>query len=255
MNKRIAIILCALIGFVIPAASQVHNRAEAYITTDLTSAYLWRGQRIAGICIQPVMGLKWRGLNFFFWGNAQLTPPASENPPKHEIDIFLKYQLTKRFNIALKDVYMSNRGTGFFDWNGVSASHGVELLLNYQWFKHLTTEWSTQFLGADGVTKHGHRSYSSYLLLTSPFTFCHINWDVNIGIVPYYTSRYDDNSTGFHVNNVALRGAYDFKISESGFTQLSLYTQLMVNPSNEKAYFQVGCKFALNPARKSQAQQ
>ena len=80
---------------------------QPYITADLTSAYLWRGQKNAGISIQPVLGIKWNGLNFYVWGNEQLSPPADQRPIKHEIDFFLKYQLTPNWNIGLKDVYVN----------------------------------------------------------------------------------------------------------------------------------------------------
>ena len=90
-----------------------------YLTTDLTSAYLWRGQRLAGVSIQPVLGLKWKWLNFFFWGNTQVAPPAEERPIKYERDIFLKCQVTKNLSIALKDVYTTTRGNGFFSWGEI----------------------------------------------------------------------------------------------------------------------------------------
>lgn len=135
------------------APSKKESAVKPYLTTDLTNIYLWRGQRLAGVSIQPVMGLKWKGLNFFLWGNAQLSP--QENPEKYEIDILLKYQLTPRLNVALKDVYTNARGKGIFTYGRIGhASHGVEVVLNYDW-KYFITEWTTTVFGHDGLNHKG----------------------------------------------------------------------------------------------------
>ena len=155
MKKITLFALLAAVCLALPVGAQ--ERATAYSTVDLTNLYLWRGQRLADVSIQPVMGVKWRGLNFFVWGNTQVAPPAEEKPAKLEIDIFLKYQLTKRFNIALKDVYTNTRGDGFFSFGQIGkASHGVELVLNYDW-RYFVTEWTTTIFGHDGLNKQGER--------------------------------------------------------------------------------------------------
>lgn len=243
MKRLKLFILLVMVCGVLP--TQAQERVTPYSTVDLTNLYLWRGQRLADVSIQPVLGVKWRGLNFFVWGNTQVSPPAEENPAKLEIDIFLKYQLTKRFNIALKDVYTNKRGDGFFSYGEIGkASHGVELVLNYNW-RYFVTEWTTTIFGHDGLNKRGERSYSSYLLTTVPFRVGKVNFGAIVGIVPYYTSRYDDNSGGFHVNMLSLKATYDILLSQRSGYKLPLYSQFMVNPSNEQAYLQVGCKVTL----------
>lgn len=224
-------------------APKKESAVKPYLTADLTNIYIWRGQRLAGVSIQPVMGIKWKGLNFFLWGNAQLSP--QESPEKYEIDILLKYQLTPRLNIALKDVYTNARGKGIFTYGKIGhASHGVEVVLNYDW-KYFTTEWTTTVFGHDGLNHKGERSYSSYFLATVPFRISHVNFAGIVGVVPYYTSRYDDNSAGFHVNMLSLKASYDILLSKNSGYTLPVYSQFMVNPSNRQAYFQVGCKFTL----------
>ena len=225
------------------AATMAQEKVQPYLTTDLTNIYIWRGQRLAGVSIQPVMGFKWRGLNFFAWGNAQLTPPANETPEKYEIDLLLKYQLTPRLNIGLKDVYTNKRGDGFLSYGKIGhAAHGVEAVIFYNW-KYLTTEWTTTIFGHDGLNHKGERSYSSYLLVGVLFRIAHVDFTANIGVVPYYTSRYDDNSDGFHINMLSLKGSYAIPLSQQ--RSLPVYSQFMVNPSSRQAYFQVGCKFML----------
>lgn len=238
-------VLIFIVLLSITSSAVAQERVTAYSTVDITNHYLWRGQRLADVSIQPVLGIKWRGLNFFAWGNTQVAPPANQDPVKFEIDLFLKYQLTPRFNVALKDVYTNTRGNGFFSYGRIGeASHGVELVLNYDW-RYLITEWTTTIFGHDGLNKNGERSYSSYLLTTVPFRIGKVNFGAMLGVVPYYTSRYDDNSSGFHVNMVSLKATYDIPISERSGYKLPVYSQFMVNPSNEQAYLQVGCKVIL----------
>ncbi|MBE6220924.1 MAG: hypothetical protein IJB87_00545 [Alistipes sp.] len=238
-------VLIFIVLLSITSSAVAQERVTAYSTVDITNHYLWRGQRLADVSIQPVLGIKWRGLNFFAWGNTQVAPPANQDPVKFEIDLFLKYQLTPRFNVALKDVYTNTRGNGFFSYGRIGeASHGVELVLNYDW-RYLITEWTTTIFGHDGLNKKGERSYSSYLLTTVPFRIGKVNFGAMLGVVPYYTSRYDDNSSGFHVNMVSLKATYDIPISERSGYKLPVYSQFMVNPSNEQAYLQVGCKVIL----------
>lgn len=235
--------ITTIIMLFVAATAAAQDKVTPYLTTDLTNIYIWRGQRLAGVSIQPVAGLKWKGFDLFAWGNAQLTPPAGETPEKYEIDILLKYQLTPRLNIALKDVYTNTRGDGFFSFGSIGhASHGVEAVIFYDW-KYFTTEWTTTILGHDGLNHKGERSYSSYFLATVPFRIAHVNFAAIVGIVPYYTTRYDDNSDGFHCNMLSLKGSYEIPFSER--FKLPVYTQFMVNPSSEQAYFQVGCKFRL----------
>ena len=226
---------------------------QPYITADLTSAYLWRGQKNAGISIQPVLGIKWNGLNFYVWGNEQLSPPADQRPIKHEIDFFLKYQLTPNWNIGLKDVYVNTRGKGFFSFGSVDhAANGLDVLLTYsnKWFE---ADWTTTVAGYDGTDHQGKRAFGSYLILSNrPVNWCHIDWTGSVGIVPYYCSRYsEDDSNGFHVNMVSAKASHTFDLNKAKTTNIGVYTELMVNPSGRKAYFRVGAKFTFDPTAKS----
>lgn len=234
------LILFALaIGAMNVAAAQ--DNPQVYLDADLTSAYLWRGQKNAGWSIQPVVGIKWKGGNFYIWGNEQLSPPAGQ-PVKHEIDFFLKYNVTPYLNVGLKDVYVNTRGDGFFSFGPIPhAANGLDVLLSCN-LKYVNLDWSTTIAGYDGYDHHGNRSYGSYLAINAPFSWLQLDWNAQVGIVPYYCSRYsDDVSDGFHVNSCALKVAKKFSITKADL-DVSPYFQFMVNPSARTSYFQVGVK-------------
>lgn len=239
------LLLVILTALFVPLMAQ--KRVQAYIQADLVSAYLWRGQKNAGVSFQPVLGLKWRGLHFYVWGNEQLSPPSGQ-PVKHEIDFFLKYSVTKNLTVGFKDVYVNTRGTGFFSFGSIPhAANGLDVLLAYD-FRYVNLEWTTTIAGYDGYNHSGKRSYGSYLIVNAPFTLAWLDWNAQVGIVPYYCSRYsDDVSSGFHVNMCALKASHTFTFPRCGIT-LTPYTQLMVNPSSRKAYFQLGARFVFDPS-------
>lgn len=234
-----------LLSFPFLYAAEGDKSFNPYLKTDLVSAYLWRGQKNAGVSIQPVAGFKYRGLDVYFWGNVQLCPPANQND-KHEIDLFIKYRL-KNLTIGLKDVYVNTRGDGVFSFGSIPHSaNGLDVLLGYD-FGFLQAEWSTTIAGYDGYNHSGHRSYGSYLILTAPLKARWFDFSAQLGIVPYYCSRYsEDNSGGFHVNMCAVKMSHTFTFS-SPHIQLTPYTQLMVNPSARTAHMTVGASFLMNP--------
>ena len=249
--NRIRYGLAAILLGVTVSSAVAGSPVMPYITADLTSAYLWRGQKNAGISIQPVLGLKWKGLNFYVWGNEQLAPPADQKPIKHEIDFFLKYQISPNWNVGLKDVYLNTRGKGFFSFGSIGhAANGLDVLLTYS-NRWISADWSTTIAGYDGTDHQGKRSYGSYLILSNrPVNWCHIDWTGSVGIVPYYCSRYsEDDSNGFHVNMVSVKASHTFDLNKTKTTDVGVYTELMVNPSGRKAYFRIGAKFTFDPMR------
>lgn len=243
--KKTAAALLLIFLTILPSAAQ--EKLQAYMSADLVSSYLWRGHRIAGAGIQPVLGLKYRGLNFFIWGNEQLCPPSDE-PIEHEINYFLKYSLTPDFVVGFKDVYINTRGDGFFSFGSIPhAANGLDVILAYN-FKYVNLEWTTAIAGYDGYNHSGKRSYSSYLLITAPFSLGLLDWEAEMGIAPWYSTRYGDCSDGFHVNMCCVKAAHSFCFTRSHI-KLTPYTQLMVNPSVRKGYFMVGLNFSFNPSR------
>lgn len=240
------IFLLATFAFLAVLAAPAQTRPQVYTQTDLTSAYLWRGEKNGGVSIQPVLGLKWRGLHVYAWGNVLLCPP-SDKPDKHEIDLFLKYNVTPALTVGFKDVYLNTRGDGVFSFGPIPhAANGLDAIVAYN-FKYVSAEWTTTIAGYDGYNHKGKRSYGSYLLISAPFSWAKLDWDAQVGVVPYYCSRYsEDRSSGFHVNMCALKTSHTFGFPRSHIA-LTPYMQLMLNPSARTAHFQVGARFLFAP--------
>lgn len=246
---RIKYFLMSVLSVIVATQGlSAQDKAQAYLSTDLTSAYLWRGQKNAGVSIQPVVGVKWKGLNAYFWGNEQLSPNSDPTTAKHEIDLFVKYRVLPYLTVGLKDVYVNTRGNGIFSFGSIHhAANGLDVLVDFN-TRWLSGEWTTTVAGYDGADHSGKRAYGSYLMLNSaPVNWSYVDWSASVGVVPYYCSRYsDDDSSGFHVNQVAVKGSHKFQLDKKGLVALTVYSQVMLNPSSRKAFFQAGVSFGLN---------
>ena len=89
--KRIIIILAlTLIGvsaFSFKAfAEESEAKASAFtyeVGADLVSSYLWRGQNLGGLSIQPSVTLGWKGIYLCTWANIGTDNWKFENPIVH----------------------------------------------------------------------------------------------------------------------------------------------------------------------------
>lgn len=226
--------------------AMAQDRVEPYARVDLTSTYLWRGYKVAGVSIQPEAGLRWKGASLYVWGNEEVAPAAGANAP-HEIDLFLKYKFCDQLTVGLMNVYVSNRGDGFLSYGSIPhAANGLDATLSCN-LKYATVDWSTTIAGYDGYNHDGKRAYGSYLQLGVPFRVSAFDCQAKVGIVPYYNTVYDlDRASGFHVNMCSLKASHTFKLLNDK-ADITPYTQLMVNPSSRNAFFQVGVSLGYDP--------
>ena len=221
-------------------AATAQDKVEASIGADMVSSYIWRGQKNGGFSVQPAASLSWKGLSLGTWGSFALSP--QQNGTDEEIDVTLSYE-TSGFHVGVTDYYFFNQGYSFFHYGGLGASaHTFEANVGYD-FGFLSVNWFTNFAGNDGLNGSGKRAYSSYIQLDAPFKLAGLDWNATLGAVPYRTSFYvDDNSTGFHVNTVALQAGYEFQVKKVTFP---VSAQVIANPSSQGFYFVVGGGFKL----------
>lgn len=59
---------------------------EVFVNADFVSSYIWRGIDSGNACIQPTLGLNWKGLTVYAWGSTEF---RNKN---NEIDLSLEYE-------------------------------------------------------------------------------------------------------------------------------------------------------------------
>lgn len=231
---RKAVFTAALGGVLSPLAAQ--DRVEATVQADVVSQYIWRGQDLGDISLQPTLGLAYKGLSLTAWGSVGLSDPDDTK----ELDLTLAYKVGG-LNIGVTDYWFNAPNDRYFCYAAHETSHVFEANIGYD-FGPVAVQWYTNFAGNDGFNKSGKRAYSSYVEASAPFRLAGCQWTAAVGAVPYATSFYAD-AGGFAVTNVSLRAAKDIRVTKT-FT-LPLFAAVSANPSTEKAYMVFG--FTLRP--------
>ena len=227
-------------GLVMSMTTFAQDEIEATISGDIVSQYIWRGQDLGGVSLQPTLGLAYKGLSLSAWGNVGLANPDDTK----ELDLTLAYTIGG-FNIGITD-YWFNAGLDpdnrYFMYKAHSTNHVFEANIGYD-FGFASLQWFTNFAGNDGLNKNGKRAYSSYFEATVPFKLASVDWAATAGAVPYATDFYNGWTSGFAVTNVALKASKDMKITDT--FSVPVFAQVAANPCTQNAYLVLG--FTLHP--------
>lgn len=211
---------------------------EVTISGDVVSSYIWRGQELGNVSLQPTLGVGYKGLSLTAWGSVGLT----DSQDTKEFDLTLAYSIGG-FNISVTD-YWFNSGLDpknrYFKYDAHGTNHIFEANIGYD-FGFASLQWYTNFAGNDGFNKNGKRAYSSYIEANVPFKLVTVDWAATAGAVPFATDFY--GTKGFAVTNLALKATKDIKITNS--FSVPIFGQVVANPCSQKAYLVLG--FTLQP--------
>ena len=211
---------------------------EVGLGSDIVSSYIWRGQDLGGVSLQPTLGLEYKGISLSAWGSVGLADPADTK----EFDITLGYTIGG-LNIGITD-YWFNAGLDpqdrYCKYDAHGTNHVFEANIGYD-FGVVSAQWYTNISGNDGVNKDGKRAYSSYFEVAAPFKLATCDWTATVGAVPYATDFYGTN--GFAVTNLAVRASKDIKVTDS--FSIPIFGEVSANPCSQKAYLVVGMSLGL----------
>lgn len=231
---KVLILVCGLVAMVNTAKAQ--DKPEVSVSADFVNQYIWRGQDLGDISVQPTLGVAYKGLSITAWGSVGL----SDNEDTKEFDLTLSYSLGN-FNIGITDYWFNTPNDRYFSYAAHKTSHVFEANIGYD-FGLCALQWYTNFAGNDGVNKSGDRAYSSYVELSAPFKLGGADWTAAVGAVPYATSFYGE-AGGFAVTNVSLKASKDINVTKT--FSVPVFAGIYANPSTEKAYLAFG--FTLRP--------
>ena len=231
------IVLFAM-GLAVSAAALAQEKVETTISGDVVSSYIWRGQDLGNVSLQPTLGIGYKGLSLSVWGSVGLSDPSDMK----EFDLTLGYTIGG-FNIGITD-YWCNSGLDtenrYFKYDAHGTNHVYEANVGYD-FGFAGLQWFTNFAGNDGMNNDGKRAYSSYVELSVPFKLAAVEWTATAGAVPFSTDFY--GTDGFAVTNLALKATKDIQVTET--FSVPIFGQVVANPCSQKAYLVIG--FTLQP--------
>lgn len=216
-----------------PLSSGEGTGVRPLLGASLVNQYIWRGQDLGDMSLQPTLGVEWKGLSLSAWGSVGITDATDTK----ELDLTLAYSIGG-FNVGVTDYWFSDGS--YFQYKAHQTTHVWEANVGYD-FGFLSVQWFTNFAGDDGLNKDGKRAYSSYFELTAPFRLGGLGWEATLGAVPYATTSYD--AGGFCITNVSLRATKDFIIKEK--YHLPVFAGLTANPRSEKMYLLFGASFSM----------
>ena len=229
MKKIFIFAISVLSG--LPALAQ--NEIETTIGSDIVSQYIWRGQDLGSVSLQPTLSISYKGLSLSGWGSVGLSEPADTK----EFDLTLAYTIGG-LNIGVTD-YWFNAGLDpqnrYFKYDAHGTNHVFEANIGYD-FGLASVQWYTNFAGNDGVNTDGKRAYSSYAEVAVPFKLATVDWTATAGAVPFATTSY--GTTGFAVTNISLRATKDIRVTDS--FSIPVFAQVATNPCAQKAYLVFG---------------
>ena len=252
--KRIIIILAlALIGvsaFSFKSyAEEKESNFSFEVGADVVSNYLWRGQNLGGLSIQPSVTLGWKGIYISGWGNIG-ADNWKFNYLNPELDVTIGYD-----NYGLKlDLthlyyfYGDKYFKGLGDANNEYSESTMEVHAGIdvgEWASivPLTVDWYTTVLGYDPVldengnivlNENGNakRAYSTYIELGYDITLpLEIVLGIKVGFTPWkgmftdYAEVWKNGQT-VGINNIQLRAEREFEL---GGIYLNVWGEAMFN--------------------------
>jgi hypothetical protein len=221
----VALLPTAIMG--VRAQSQV----ECHLMADIVSNYIWRGQDMGHVSLQPELSVAWKGLSLAAWGSVGLT---NHKDDVREIDLTLTY-MTGGLSFGIVDYWDDGNDSRYFYYKKDGTGHSFEGFISYD-FGPVSASWQTYFAGNDYQIDNGKRAYSSYFELSAPFRLANCDWDAKVGLVPWKSSIYE--VSGFNVINLSLRATKAIHITKS--FDLPLFGQVVANPASQHFYFVFG---------------
>ena len=241
MKKIVLMAMMIATGINATAQEEVTTNAgvgvETTMSSDIVSSYIWRGQDLGNVSLQPTLGIGYKGLSLTAWGSVGL----SESADTKEFDLTLGYTYGG-LNLGVTD-YWFNAGQDpdarYFKYDAHGTNHIFEANIGYD-FGFASAQWFTNFAGND-YKENGKRAYSSYLEVVVPFKLSAIDWTATAGAVPFSSPLYA--TEGFAVTNLALKATKEIKVTDT--FAVPIFAQIAANPCSQKAYLFFG--FTLQP--------
>lgn len=230
MKKYMIICLALLLSGAATAKAQ--DKVEASVSMDLVTDYVWRGQHLGEISMQPSLGIGYKGFSLSAWGSVGLSRPSDTK----ELDLTLAYSVGG-FSVSVTDYWFdvgSDLYCNYFRYTSGATNHVFEATLGYD-FGFLSLSWSTNFFG-DDLTDAGKQAFSSYFEVNVPFAFAGLDWTATAGAVPFATDFYDTER--FALTNLSLTASKAIPITDS--FSIPVFAQLAANPYAKDLFFVLG---------------
>lgn len=220
-----------------PVATNAQDKVESSVGADIVSEYIWRGQDLGNVSIQPSLGISYKGFSLSAWGSVGVSNLAGGEEQTKEFDLTLGYS-TGGFSVGITDYWFSG-GAGYMKYGSHETAHVFEVSLGYD-FGCFALNWFTNFAGSD-YKADGDRAYSSYIEASAPFKLGGLDFTASIGATPFESSAVYGETSGFSVIDISVGASKEIKITDS--FSVPAFAKVTLNPESDGAYFVFGVSF------------
>lgn len=135
-------IVMLAMGLVLGSTALAQDKIETTISSDFVSSYIWRGQDLGSVAVQPTLGVEYKGLSLTAWGSYGLV----DKDDAKEFDLTLAYTIGG-FNIGVTDYWLSeglDPDSRYFKYDAHGTNHVFEANIGYD-FGFASIQWYTNF--------------------------------------------------------------------------------------------------------------
>ena len=122
-------IVMLAMGLVLGSSALAQDKIETTISSDFVSSYIWRGQDLGSVAVQPTLGVEYKGLSLTAWGSYGLV----DKDDAKEFDLTLAYTIGG-FNIGVTDYWLSeglDPDSRYFKYDAHGTNHVFEANIGY----------------------------------------------------------------------------------------------------------------------------
>lgn len=205
---------------------QTDDATSSWTTgADLYSSFVWRGTRLSGPAVQPVIEFNSGFFTAGAWGSFDFND-------YQEVDLYLSFALTESISIGIQDYYLP--GLAYFDYSSASGSHAFEINLSYSG-EHVSLEADYVLNEAGGAGSLGGDLYFEARIAFDYFT---VFMGAGNG---WHTYDPVEDKAAFNVCNIGLEVSKDIVITDS--FNIPVTGQLIFNPDSEQMFLVAGFTF------------
>ncbi|MDR2680331.1 MAG: hypothetical protein LBC47_05925 [Tannerella sp.] len=231
--RRIVLKKLVMLAVAFFAASSLAKAQGVEVSAggDIVSSYIWRGQYLGGVSIQPGASVSVAGFSLAAWGSV-----GYDSNDTKEFDFTIGYGIGG-FSVAITDYWFNTLNAdeeinNYFDYSANTTAHIFEATLGYD-FGPAAIVWNTNFAGTD-YKLDGDRAYSTYIEASAPFKLGGLDLKAELGMTPW-EGIYSDK---FNIVNIGVTVGKEIKITDS--FSLPAFTKITFDPYGEKCYFVFG---------------
>ncbi len=148
-------------------ATDVLPKYSFFINADFVSRYVWRGQQLGTMSVQPILEFSAGNFTVGSFGSASF----AGDTPFQEADLYASYQLHPTIKLTVTDYFLTRdfANNNYFEYRPDSTGHIVEPTLTFDASSlgvPIELLVAANIYGADARKTNGDMNYSTYAELT-----------------------------------------------------------------------------------------